>query len=39
LEAIRELKLPIDIVTGTSIGALNGALVAQQQNEVAEQYG
>jgi NTE family protein len=36
-KAIRELKLPIDIVTGTSIGALNGALVAQQQYEVAEQ--
>lgn len=35
-KAIRELKIPIDIVTGTSIGALNGALVAQQQYEVAE---
>lgn len=28
-KALRELKVPIHIVTGTSIGAINGALVAQ----------
>ena len=28
-QALRELNIPIDIVTGTSVGALNGCLVAQ----------
>lgn len=28
-QALRELEIPVHIVTGTSVGALNGALVAQ----------
>lgn len=34
-KALRELNIPIDIVTGTSIGALNGALVVQDRYEEA----
>lgn len=30
IKALQEMNFPVDIVTGTSIGALNGLLVAQQ---------
>lgn len=34
-QALRETGLSIDIVTGTSVGALNGAMVAQDDFELA----
>ncbi|HWQ79378.1 MAG TPA: patatin-like phospholipase family protein, partial [Anaerovoracaceae bacterium] len=34
-QALRELGIPIDIVTGTSVGAINGALVAQDAFDLA----
>lgn len=34
-EALREMGIGIDIVTGTSIGAINGAMVAQGDYEAA----
>ena len=34
-QALRELGIPIHIVTGTSVGALNGAMVAQGDFELA----
>ncbi len=34
-QALRELGIPIHIVTGTSVGALNGAMVAQDDFELA----
>lgn len=34
-QALRETGLPIEIVTGTSVGALNGAMVAQDDFELA----
>ncbi|MCI9597131.1 MAG: patatin-like phospholipase family protein [Firmicutes bacterium] len=34
-QALRELKIPIHIVTGTSVGALNGAMVAQDDFDLA----
>jgi len=34
-QALRELGIPIHIVTGTSIGAINGALVAQNAFDLA----
>ncbi len=33
MQAIEELRIPFDIVTGTSIGALNGCMVAQGDYE------
>lgn len=35
-QALRELDIGIDIVTGTSVGALNGALVVQGSFELAK---
>ncbi len=35
LKAINELSIHPDIVTGTSIGALNGCLIAQQDDQIA----
>lgn len=35
-KALNELGIKIDIVTGTSVGAINGALVAQGDLEIAE---
>lgn len=34
-QALREMDIPIHIVTGTSVGALNGALIAQDSFEIA----
>lgn len=34
-QALRELGIPIDIVTGTSVGAINGALIAQDAFDLA----
>ena len=34
-QALRELGIPIDIVTGTSVGAINGALIAQNAFDLA----
>ena len=34
-QALREMEIPIHIVTGTSVGALNGALIAQDSFETA----
>ena len=34
-QALRELGITVDIVTGTSVGALNGALIAQNSFEEA----
>lgn len=34
-QALREMKIGIDIVTGTSIGAINGAMIAQGDYETA----
>lgn len=34
-QALRELELPFDIVTGASVGALNGALMVQGDYELA----
>lgn len=30
-QALREMGIPIDLVTGTSVGAINGALIAQRR--------
>lgn len=35
-QALSELKIPFDLITGTSVGALNGALIAQGDKEVAQ---
>ena len=35
-KALEELGVPIDIVTGTSVGAINGALVVQGNLKAAE---
>ena len=34
-QALREMEIPIHIVTGTSVGALNGALIAQDSFDTA----
>ncbi len=34
-QALREMDIDIDIVTGTSIGAINGALIAQGDYDTA----
>lgn len=34
-KAIKELKIPIEAVTGTSVGALNGAIIVQDDFEAA----
>ena len=34
-QAMREIEMPVHIVTGTSVGALNGAMVAQDDFEPA----
>lgn len=34
-QALREMDIPIHIVTGTSVGALNGALIAQNSFDTA----
>lgn len=34
-QALRELGIPINIVTGTSVGAINGALIAQDAFDLA----
>ncbi|HVI42622.1 MAG TPA: patatin-like phospholipase family protein [Anaerovoracaceae bacterium] len=34
-QALRELGIPIDLVTGTSVGAINGALIAQGAFDLA----
>lgn len=34
-QALKELGIPIDIVTGTSVGAINGALIAQDAFDLA----
>lgn len=34
-QALRELGIPIDIVTGTSVGAINGAMIAQDAFDLA----
>ena len=36
-QAIRELGLKFDIIVGTSIGALNGAMMTQDDFETADQ--
>jgi len=36
-QALRQLQIPINIVTGTSIGAVNGAMIAQKEFETAQQ--
>lgn len=36
-QALRELEIPIDIVTGASVGALNGAMVAQDDFQAASE--
>ncbi len=35
-KAIREQKIPIHMVTGTSVGSINGAIVAQDEYDLAE---
>lgn len=35
---LRQLGIPIHVVTGTSIGAVNGALIAQEDFESAQQF-
>lgn len=35
-KALRELEVGLDIVTGTSVGALNGAVILQGDYEIAE---
>lgn len=35
--ALAELEIPFDIITGTSVGALNGALIMQNDYQVAEE--
>lgn len=35
-QALREMNVPIHIVTGTSVGAINGALIAQNSFETAQ---
>ena len=34
-QALREMDVKIDIITGTSVGAINGALVAQDEFDLA----
>ncbi len=34
-QAVRELGIPVDIVTGSSVGAINGALIAQDAFDLA----
>jgi NTE family protein len=34
-QALRELAIPIDMVTGTSVGAINGAIIAQDAFDLA----
>lgn len=34
-QALREMEIPIHIVTGTSVGALNGAMIVQNDFELA----
>lgn len=34
-QALRELAVPIDMVTGTSVGAINGAIIAQDTFDLA----
>lgn len=34
-QAIRELGIPVDMVTGTSVGAINGAIIAQDTFDLA----
>lgn len=34
-KALRELNIPIEAVTGTSVGALNGAIIVQDDFEIA----
>lgn len=34
-QALRELGIPIDLVTGTSVGAINGAMIAQDSFDLA----
>lgn len=36
-QALKELEIQIDVVTGTSVGALNGALIVQDSFEKAKQ--
>ena len=38
-KALRKLKINYDIVTGTSVGALNGALMVQKNILSQEIYG
>lgn len=35
-QALKELAIPFDIITGTSVGALNGALILQDDFEAAK---
>ena len=35
-KALKELGVEIDMVFGTSVGAINGAMVAQDEPELAE---
>ncbi|MFV0497425.1 MAG: patatin-like phospholipase family protein, partial [Candidatus Fimivivens sp.] len=35
-QALRELELGVDIITGTSIGSINGALMVQDAFEIAD---
>ena len=35
-KALKGLRIRIDLVTGTSVGAINGALVAQRDLRIAE---
>lgn len=35
-QALREMDIPFQIVTGTSVGAINGALIAQNSFEIAQ---
>ncbi|MDD4036722.1 MAG: patatin-like phospholipase family protein [Bacilli bacterium] len=37
-KALRDLGIKFDIITGTSVGALNGALMVQDQYDLAEQF-
>ena len=34
-QALRELGIPVNMVTGTSVGAINGAMIAQDAFELA----
>lgn len=37
-KALRDLGIKFDIITGTSVGALNGALMVQDQYDLAEHF-